>query len=175
MNSTLSAERYTSKVGAEFGGLEQADRAVERLKASAGIDASQIRIVGPNDPSLDRKLEPEPRGVAKTIVRSHVILGAAGLLVGLIAAFVLEQSGIALFAWSAPYTYGTFGFVGAMLGMLLAGLFSVRPDHDPLITRVKEGVRAGRWYLLVHTRNDSEKSRAKQTLEGMGSDVLSTL
>lgn len=174
MTSALFGERYPSKVGAAFSNNEQAHRAMDRL-TTEGIDASHIRVVEPNDPSVDRKLEPEPRGIAKTIVRSHLTLGAAGLLVGFVAAFALEQTRIDIFMWNSLYTYGTFGFVGAMLGMLLAGFLSLRPDQDPLIAWVKEGIRRGRWYLLVHARDANEKERARHVLQAMSSDVVSTL
>ncbi len=173
--SAVFGEQSLSKVGARFGSGEETRRAAAQLESELGIQASRIRVVAPNDPAVGRKLEPESHGIAKTIVRSHVTLGIAGLLLGLLLAWIMDSTDIPIFTWNTLYTFGAFGFVGALLGMLLAGLISLRPDQDPLIAWTKEGTRSGRWFLLVHARDADEKEKAKRALEGLSNDVVDSL
>ena len=71
-----------------------------------------------------------------TLVRSHAILGCVGLLVGLgvgMAAIVLPWPAAA----SSPvFTLLFAAIIGAFLGMIAAGLLTLRPDHGLVIRRV---------------------------------------
>jgi hypothetical protein len=59
-------------------------------------------------------------------------------------------------------------------GLLLGGLFSLRPDHDLLITRVEEAARSGRWAVVVHARDHGEERKAREVLERMSDRVIET-
>jgi hypothetical protein len=174
MTSAIFGEKYLSKVGARFNSGDEARHAAERLSSEGSIDASHISVVEPRDPALDRKLEPETRGVGRTLAKSHATLGITGLVVGLVAAFILTITGITVFSWNPLYTYIVLAFFGAIAGLLIGGLFALRPDHDRLITWVKEGSRTGRWFLLVHAQDHDEEKRAKKALESMSNDVVAT-
>lgn len=173
--TAVFGEKSLSKVGAVFTEAGDARHAADELVAHYGLRAEQVRVVEPNDPGVSRKLEPESGGIAKTLVRSHVLLGLSGVVVGLILAAALVLSGIAATASSPFYTFVVFAFFGGIFGMLLGGLISLRPDHDPLITRVETASRKGRWSVIVHARNHEEERRAKEALEKMSDRVTETL
>ncbi|MFZ0789415.1 MAG: hypothetical protein WAM94_07310, partial [Chromatiaceae bacterium] len=143
--SLIFGERYLSRVGAEFKSANQARHAAAKLVAEVGLPCRQVRVVEPHDRSVSRKLEPEPGGIARTLVRSHLTLGIAGGVLGLVTALVLIGSGIDAVASSPVYSIGVLASFGAILGMLLAGLVSLRPDHDLVIDQVEKAANEGRW------------------------------
>lgn len=178
MTTTASAffgEKYLTKVAAVFGDGDQARAAADRVARDAHIASDQIRVLSPDDPAMSRKLEPETRGIARTLARSHITLGIAGLLVGLGAALLLIALDIILFAWNPLYTVIAFGFFGAIAGLLLGGLVSLRPDHDRLIAWVRASAREGQWFVVVHARDHDEERRAKEALQGLSGKVATTL
>jgi len=168
-------ERSLSKVSAVFGDAGQARGAADELVSGLGLRAEQVEVVAPGDRRISRKLEPESAGIAKTLVKSHVVLGAAGAGLGLVVAVVLVLSGIAATASNPVYTFLALGFLGGMLGMLLGGLISLRPDHDPMIRRVERAARTGRWSVVVHARDHDEEHRVKEALDRLSSRVTETL
>jgi hypothetical protein len=171
----ILGEEFPSKVGAEFASPDEARRAAEQLVKRTGIRARQVRVIEPRDPVMGRKLEPESSGIARTLVRTHTTLGLAGLLVGLVSGSLLVLFAMQPFASSPYYTIGLAAFFGAIAGLLLGGLVSLRPDHDTLITRVEDASRAGRWFVLVHTRSHRQELEARKALEALSDKVLSTL
>ena len=177
MTTTASAffgEKYLTKVAAVFDDADQARAAAERVGREANIASDQIRVLRPDDPAMSRKLEPETRGIARTLLRAHVTLGTAGLLIGLGAAFLLLALDIVLFAWNPLYTVLVFAFFGAIAGLLLGGLVSLRPDHDRLIAWVRSSAREGEWFVLVHARDHEQERRAKDALQALSRKVVST-
>lgn len=178
MTTTASAffgEKYLTKVAAVFDDGEQARAAAERVVRESGIASEQVRVLRPDDPAMARKLEPETRGIARTLARSHLTLGVAGLLVGLGAALVLIALDFILFTWNPLYTVIAFGFFGAIAGLLLGGLVSLRPDHDRLIAWVRASARDGQWFVLVHARDHQEERRAREALQALSGKVVGTL
>jgi hypothetical protein len=172
---TLFGERSLSKVSAVFADAEQARRAADELVNGLGLSQAQVEVVKPHDPRISHKLEPESRGIAVTLVRTHAVLGAAGAGLGLILAAVLVLSGNAAAASSPFYTLLVFVFFGGIFGMLLGGLIALRPDHDPMIARVERAARKGRWSVVVHARDHDEEHRAKEALDQMSNRVTETL
>jgi hypothetical protein len=97
------------------------------------------------------------------------------LVLGLVIAGILVLTEVAAFASNPGYTFLVFAFFGGIFGMLLGGLLALRPDHDPLINRVKKASRKGRWSVVVHARDHDEEQRAKDALEKMSDRVSETL
>lgn len=172
--SAIFGEKYLSKVGAVFDSAEEAKAAAQRVGRETGIGAPQIRVLEPNDPAMARKLEPEQGGIARTLAKSHITLGTAGLVVGLAIALLLLAIGVDAFAWNPLYTLLVFGFFGAIAGLLLGGLVSLRPDHDRLITWARDSARDGHWLVLVHARDHEQERKAKDTLKAVSGKVVGT-
>jgi hypothetical protein len=172
--SAIYGEKFPSKVAAEFDSADDARQAADLLGRQAGISAKQVRLVGPDDSQIDHALEPETRGIGRTLARSHLTLGISGLIVGLLIALVLVITGYSVFRSSPYYTFGILAGFGAVGGLLLAGLISLRPDHDHLLARVKDAARNGRWFLLVHTRDHDEERTARDVLKQVSGKTMST-
>lgn len=173
--SAIFNERYRSKVGAEFDDVDQARAAAERVTQRTGIEPEQVLVIEPGDPNFERKLEPETRGIERTLVMSHVTLGLTGTAIGIVVALLLILLGIELFSANPFYSVLVFGFFGAIAGLLLGGLLSLRPDHDRLIAAARTTGHEGRWFVLVHARDHAEERRATDALRRSSDTVVRTL
>ncbi|MGA7951452.1 MAG: hypothetical protein WCA45_15005 [Thiobacillaceae bacterium] len=162
--SILFGEHSLSKVAGVFDEAEEARAVADEIMREGALGAEQVRLVGPEDPAVERKLEPEQAGIARTLIRSHIALGIVGLIVGLVVAAALLLSGVE-FARASPYytVIITAGF-GAVVGMMFGGLVSLRPDHDVLITEVEEAARQGHWAVVVHPANHEQEMRARNVI-----------
>ena len=162
--AALSGERYSSKVAAVFDGEPAARDAALHLLTDAHLRIEQVSVVQPYATHIGRKVEPESRGIAKTLVISHVYLGCAGALVGIVAAGVIVAAQAGPFA-SAPLITLAVGLaLGAVAGLLIAGLYSLRPDHLALMARIRTAAAHGRWTVIVNVSNSAEKARVEAIL-----------
>ena len=159
--SVLFHESSLTKVAALFGQAMDARAAAERLIQHGRFPERQVKVVGPGDAMLDRKLEPEADGIFGTMIKAHAVLGIAGLFVGLLFAGVLLLSGVS-FAVASPYSTAIVaGFFGLVGGLLLGGL--------------GDAVREGHWAVVAHPRNRNQERHAVDVLAHSGGKVVQTL
>ena len=172
--TAIRGETHASKVAAMFATAEAAQDAAAQVIRDVRMEPGQVRVVSPHDADVDHKSEPETRGISRTLVRSHLVLGVGGLLLGALVALILIQFGGTLFS-ASPYYVGIIGAaLGAVAGLLLGGLLSLRPDHGPVAGWVKVASRRNRWFVVVHTRNRDEELRAREYLESLSSKMKRT-
>lgn len=167
MPDSVLGENYSHKISAEFDSESAANDAVASL-LHAGIPSSQTEIIRPDDPDMAIKVEPEAQGVGRSLAKTHVVLGLAGLVVGLILAALLVTVGPTLTQSSPVMTFIAVGFICPVLALLLAGAISIRPDHDPLIEKTRMANKAGRWTVVAHCSSLEQQKEAKAA---MGSDI----
>ena len=99
-------------------------------------------LVGPpvgtavNSPAFSRKLEPEQAGIWRTLIRAHVVAGTAGVIAGVLVylGFLLADS--AAVKSTPGMSLVAMVFFGGLIGLLLGGLLTARPDHVGVITTV---------------------------------------
>lgn len=169
------SERFPHMVEAVFHDQDLARDAATALAAKGGLSNDQIDLVEPNDPQRAAKLEPGSSSIFHTILRSHAALGVVGGVVGLILAGVLVGAGFD-FAQTRPgWVFGIVGVVGVVIGMLGAGLISVRPDHEPAIAQAKDASKHGEWTVVAHARDEDEKHRADELLKEYSGQVRESL
>ena len=158
-------EKKPGKVGGVFESEAAAKNAVKSLVSEGAINLQNIDLVEPRDRSLENKVEPEDKGIALTLTRSHLILGAAGLLAGLLVSTLLVTEGPQTARANPVFAFIPLTLLGVFLGLLLAALISLRPNHNRLINRSRKAEKAGRWSVVVHTANTEEKQRAKNVMK----------
>lgn len=177
----MFGERSTTKLAGVFEDRSNAEAMLGQLARLPGFQAGQLRLLGPDDAKAShrevfgRKLEPEQRGIVRTLVRSHVVLGLVGLVVGLILFFWLYGSGQPMIVSSPVVAFIAIVGFATTFGLLLGGLVSLRPDHVRLITTVRRALREKRWAVIVHPTDAAQAERAKSLLQGAGAELLSTL
>ena len=168
-------EQQPAKVAAVFSNEAEARAAREELINDGNFDAEAINIVTPGDDHLSKKIQPESKGIAGTIIKSHGILGVVGLLAGLIAASILIAAG-PTFTQSSPLaTYFAMGFVGLLIGMMVAGAITLRPDHDPLTNETIKASQQNQWTVIVQTDARDTNQLAKQILQNKAQSVSETI
>ena len=173
--SSLTGETSTSKVAATFGSERRARRIASGLRTALRLRPSQVQVVTPRDRHPGRKLEPESRGIARTIITAHAKLGAIGLAAGALLFGLLYAAGLDLVTSSPGFAAALIISYCGVLGLLAGGLVSLRPDHDPYIHRVREGLEGGRSAVVVHAVNADQRDAAKRALDAEGGDAIRTL
>lgn len=170
----LNAEQASTKIAALFDTKSAASNAAERVCYEAHLRHGQVRLVHPYEAHFGRKLEPENDGIVRTAVRSHLMLGVLGAVIGLAVVGILHRQEVEAVVDSPGLAAGAAMFLGAVFGMLLAGLMTARPDHQLVITPVREAVQHGRWALLVHPTTPQQCNDALRALRNTSAEVVRT-
>ena len=178
----LFGERSVTKVAGLFEQKAQAEAAMQQLFRAGALQAGQVRLLGPEDAQMSRQeifgrsLEPENRGIARTMVQTHMVGGLAGAALG-----------VAIYAWFFRTAHPTIvstpvmsflAIVGfsIVLGLMLGGLVTIRPDHVRLITSVRSALRHNQWAVVTHPTSAEQTERVRTLLQGGNAlEVLSTL
>lgn len=168
-------EASASKVAAVFADEARAREVANRLRDVMGLGDAQVQLLTPRDRRPGRKLEPESHGIFRTMLRAHAWLGALGLAAGAALFGVLWAVGVPLVAQSPLVAGIAILLLSGMLGLMLGGLVTLRPDHDPYILDVLEALGEGRSAIVVHAYDRKQYDGAVQWLGEAGGDVVGTL
>lgn len=177
----LFGEKSLTKVVGLYPDAQLAQAAAAKAQHLCGMVPGQVRLLGPQDAKnthrnlFGRTMEPEQRGIFKTIFQAHAVTGLVGGIAGLLLFFWLMESGQPMVV-SSPLlaAIALLGF-GITFGLLLGGLIALRPDHIQLITAVRSALRHNRWALVLHPTNAQQTRAAKDFLAASGAEILSTL
>jgi hypothetical protein len=174
-SKALFGEKATTKLAGLFDDQERLESVSAQLRTVSGLQNTQLLVVRPHDSDFDKMLEPETQGVVRTAIRSHVVLGLAGLAMGAILWGLLYLFGVEAVTSSPFYSGGTILVFSLVGGMLLGGLVTARPDHQAVIRAVDEATKAGRWSLVIHPRDEQQCQSAQKVLEGAGVETVRSL
>jgi hypothetical protein len=166
--TTLSpfGEQSLTVVAAAFDDRRSAQAVASELEHEPALEG-EVAVIRPGDPLTARKLEPEQAGIWRTALRSHLIFGIAGALAGVTLSAVLVASWPAA-TLSPGYTLMAVTMFSTFFGMMFAGLLTLRPDHDRVITAVRRALRAGRWAVVVRPLDEARARMAMSRLRGLG-------
>jgi len=173
--SLISGERYNSKVAAVFADATAANEAARTIAAALSLQPVQVQVIAPGGALPGRKLEPESRGIWRTIVVAHLRLGLAGAAAGLLAFVVLRALGFALIVNSPVAAALSMLFFGSVAGLMLGGLVALRPDHDRYVEATRDAMAEGKTTVLVHAFSAEQREQAADLLRRQGGDTTSTL
>jgi hypothetical protein len=171
----LTGEVSKRKIAAVFRGPDEARRAAEALRAALSLGEPQVQVIAPDEPHPGRKLEPESRGIWRTIVRAHLKLGVGGAIAGLVLFAALLAAGVPFVVNSPIAAALALLFFGTVAGLLLGGLMALRPDHDRYVLATRDAMADGRTTVVVHALTAAQGQQAADFLRGQGGDVTSTL
>lgn len=171
----IFGEESLSKVAAIFPDRQSALDAAAGVRRQLGLAGDRVQLVEPGDRKLDRKLEPEEKGVMFTAIKSHITLGLAGLLAGLLLFWILYSMDIrAIQAQPVVAALVICGFALAF-GLFAGGLVTLRPDRDLFNMRVIGAIGEDRYAVVVHADRHADVARAVELLESASGEVLRTL
>jgi len=174
-DNPVTGEVSNSKLAAVFDSEAVARAAVDAVVSGAGLQPAQVKLVTPGEPHPNIKLQPEGRGIWRTIVIAHLRFGIAGLAVGALAWAVLMWLGVTLIASSALISGVVFVFFGGVAGLMLGGLVALRPDQDGYVLATQDAIADRRSTVVVHALSGEEADRAAAVLSGLGAEVTRTL
>lgn len=165
-------EKSLTLVAGVFDTASTAERLAAQLRLEPGLHTV---VVHPDDAQIARKLEPEEKGIWRTLLYSHALFMPLGAAIGALIAF-----GLILGQWpgaaSAPLMTLLFlSLVGAFFGGFLAGLLTLRPDHGIVIRQVRAALRRGRHAVIVHPLNELRARKAVAAIERAGAAAVRSL
>lgn len=173
--SAITAEKQPTKVGAAYESERQARNAARELLNEPGLDPESIAIVKPHDPALETKLEPEGHRIWQTLIRAHITMGLTGAVIGFLVASLLAIANFQAVVSNPWYAFGVMSGLGFLLGLMVGGLLTLRPDHDVMIHQAKVASEHGEWFVLVHARSYRQKQIAQAYFQEHGKTAVSTL
>lgn len=171
----LTGEVSGSKVAAVFDDPAMARAAARHVRDALALSDAQVQVLGPGERRPGAKLEPESHGIFRTMLVAHLRLGIAGAVVGLLVFAAFWFAGVAMFVNSPWLSAGVLIVFGAVGGMMLGGLVTLRPDHDPYVQKVYEAIGQGRHAVVVHVFDQAQRKRAVELLESRAGEVVATL
>ena len=171
--NALFGERSLTVVAATFPNRAAAVDAATTLRTE--LPQAEVDLIHPHDVNLARKLEPESKGIWRTAVRSHLILGLAGLVSGAVVAATLIGTG-----WSAavksPMLATLFLLtLGLFAGLMVAGLLTLRPDRSRVFLSIRERIFSGDWAVVAHPTSPSQSDRAIASLRKAGGMAMRSM
>lgn len=171
---SLFGEHSLTLIGAEFSNSAAAQAAAEDLNSDPSL-TGQIAVLAPKDPLVGMKLEPEQRGIWLTLIRSHVILGTSGMLLGVLLAGLLVLSGWPPAATSPALTSIFLAMMFGFLGMMIAGLITLRPDHEFVIRHIRDALKHHKWAVVVRPLNEHLAQLAIDVLQRHGAKPVRSI
>ena len=174
-NSPLTGEVSNSKVAAIFADEATARAVAANVQGTLQLTDAQVQVLSPSDRGPGRKLEPESGGMLRTIIRAHVVLGLLGAVAGAAAFGVLWAMAVPMIVNSAVLAAAVIVVFGAVAGLMLGGLVSLRPDHDRYIAKVFEALDEGRSAVVVHAFSREQNAQAETLLKAASGEVVATL
>lgn len=177
----IFGERSLTKVAGIFTSKTQAENVAQQVKQAAGLDDPQVYLVGPpdgaapNSPAFSRKLEPEQAGIWRTLVRAHVVAGIAGIIAGILLYLGFIVAGSAAVKSTPGMSLVAMVFFGGVIGLMLGGLLTARPDHARVITTVRRAIRKGRWAVVIHPLTQRQLDATMHALRTHSDRVVRSL
>jgi hypothetical protein len=168
-------EHSLSKVAAVYPLAIDAQLAARDVKALPDMQDRQVQVVAPYDREWGRKVEPEGVGIWRTAIRAHVTCGVLGLVAGVLLFVAFYASGTQAVLSSPGMSLVAMVLFSTMLGLIVGGALTVRPDHDAVVSTVRQAVTAGRWSVVVHPTTRDQRTAARDALSATSARVAGTL
>lgn len=172
---SLTGEQKSHKVAAVFDTETDAREAAKVLCQRTSLTDGQVSVLSPRDPHQGSELEPEDQGIWRTLVRSHIGLGAGGAVTGFIVFLILSALGVGFIAQNTWVAGSVLAVFGAMLGLLLAGAVTIRPDHTPYLIKAQSALRRGKYVLAIHASSTQQLQEAKSLLDSRNVKTVQTI
>jgi hypothetical protein len=174
-DNPVTGEVSNSKLAAVFADESAARAAATAVIAETSLQPTQVKVITPGEPHPGIKMEPEGGGIWRTIIKAHLRLGVAGLVAGALLFVLLRWLNVPAVVqspWAAGMAMTVFGAVG---GLFLGGLVSLRPDHDRYILATRDAIAQGRTTVVVHALSEAQLSQANEVLAARGAEITRTL
>ncbi len=174
-SARVTGESLDHKIGAIFDDESQAKSALESLRELEGLKQDQVFLVRPGDRHPGWELEPEDKGIWRTMLRSHLKLGLLGAALGLALYLVLMGLGVSFVAFNPVFSGAALIGVCTLFGLMWGGLVTLRPDHAPYIVAAQKALREGKFVVAVHAASQDQLRKTKTELAKLNAKTFSSL
>jgi len=158
--SAITNNTFDERIIATYASADKAEQAKIVLRRKLGLQDKSIEIISPNDNKTGEKLEGKSKAVGSNMLRLHLKYASIGLIVGLVAAFLLVSFGPTLTQSSPVFTYIALISPGIFIGTFYAGLRSLKPEHDQVNQQAVKAKQEDYWTLLIDTHDTSVSKEA---------------
>jgi len=131
----------------------------------AGLSEKQVKLIRPDDKHRAVKMEPDSRGIFRTMLSAHLWTGLIGFAVAACLAVLFVMFGPAWAAENPISTVLVFSWLGGLLAMLAGGLITLRPDKDPLTIAARDASHEGLWTVVAHCEDQDQQTAAGEQLQ----------
>lgn len=176
LKSLFFGERSVTKVAGLFGSCAGAEEAARTLLDGSTLTASQITVLGPPNGETERRailnhaIAPEARGLRRTSIRAHVMMGGLGMLTGGVLFVFLAGSG------GAPGMLADPGIgVGALLGLMAGAALAIRLDQGYVIEVVGRTLEHGGWAVVARPKDPEQTHQVVASLRSGSERIVRSL
>lgn len=162
---SITGEHQAHKVAAIFETESDANGVAQTLSQDTSLDDEQVIVVTPHDQHQGEALEPENKGIWHTLLRSHLWLGVGGAIAGFILFLILSAAGVGFIVQNTMAAAAVLAALGGVLGLLLAGGVTLRPDHTPYVVKAQTALTKGKYVLTVHASSSEQLKEATTVLK----------
>lgn len=170
----IVSAQYT-QIAAVFASETEARQAADAVTQGSDVKSAQITLVNPMDNQFNQKLEGASAPIGRSMWHSHLVLGAVGLLIGLVIAYLLVQWGPALTQSNPMFTYIALISPGLFIGLFVAGLIGLRPDRTRIVDAVKQAVRNNHYAIVINLRKNQSASKVNEILSRSSDTVVEAI
>lgn len=151
--SAITNNMFDDRVIATYASVDKVKQAKIVLKRKLGLTDNKIEIIAPNNGVISQKLEGNSKAIGSNMLKLHVKYATIGLVVGMIAAFLLVKFGPALTQSNPMFTYIALISPGIFIGTFYAGLRSLKQEHDIVNQQAVKAKQEDYWTLMVDTQD----------------------
>jgi hypothetical protein len=151
------------RIAASFSNPGDARRAADCVVDEIGLGRDRVQVVDPREPLSAPALHADANGIGRTLLRRHLVFALCGMVLGL-AVFALAQPLPAGSGLSTAVLGFALAGLGSAIGLLAAGLFSVRGGLGPVGRKVRDAGRDGHWVVVALTPDCERGRHARRVL-----------
>lgn len=144
-----------SRVVATYSTQDKLRAACAVLKRKLSVSPSSMKVISPQTDDVGKKLEPRSEKVGSNMLNLHFIYGSVGVIIGMVAAYILATYGPQWAQQNPIFTFIALVSPGLFTGLFLAGFMSLKPERDIVNQEVVSQNNKGEWVLVVNTENES--------------------
>lgn len=171
MREAILSTAHT-QVAAVFDSEASARASISEVEEATDVEDRQVTIVNPSDTNFSEKLEADSQKLGKHMWYAHLLLGAAGLLIGLFVGWLLVNFGPALTQNNPLFTYIAMISPGIFVGLFVAGLISLRPDRSEIIDTVRHAIRRKHYAVIINMKKHQSVKTVSEVLSRKSHKVV---
>ncbi|MAD15203.1 MAG: hypothetical protein CL579_03875 [Alteromonadaceae bacterium] len=169
------SQEIRGKISAIYGEEMAAKNAASAVMGATGLSHNEVSIVAPHDPHFDDKLENDDKKVGLFMLKAHMGFALCGVVLGVFCGVLLGFYGPVYTQTSPALTVIALAILGFFVGLMIAGLASLRPDQDAVVNQTREATSAGKWIVVVNSPSHEKTEKGYEVLNTSAESISTSL